>query len=717
MRTVIPTLLSISGLHLGQLLTLKNAAAIARMTRKSLLLPFRKVSDYPLVETIKKTLTENECHNTEILDVENESYFIKEIRKLAELSFKKYGETMILTPLQEGDIEVNLIFGRQFESDLRYSLETAQKLNIVNKKKQTPFEIEDGLYVTQEFIDIALPCIFDEIDTFVLGGNIIGAWPTKALKLINSKGKLQDHYNIFIHPILILDREKIGIWRKGIDTTDLLNAATLDKTNWPLFFNVLTLYYTTKAKGKEIKITDSDIKEVMKICNKIINISHWINNTFPYHFTTPFTEGSRKLNLNNMVFYDFNKVKAIVLATSRAIDLFKKTNLHNLYEIISEFGLVCAVLDYTIFPRKTKLYDTGSEMVCPSAASTIFTDRDMILIPGIENNANLFIKPIQEKKVDLKIFTKEDFGYGLNMKFVSMLLDSNLDNLTKEQLYKKLSRLAPEFSRAYLIEGLFEGYLFEKILQEEIKSIDKTKVLPTDLIKKAIGLQRTIDYLRWYSIIAHSKNLFDENEVLSFYKLFLEQRRQLANKMFKAEFFEILCKRTMVLECLHEATRDFETSEIKNYLLLLSKIIDTELTKKEFIAFIKVINFYFRLDDLDDTTAKIFAIKFSENVERSIQMFHKLKYSKPPKTQFLEKEGLKALLQRLRLENLFAKNDQIYTTLSDEIIDCLYDIDPIYTRAALKKVLPETTENNLLFFYWNNLTHISDLYKKGLPCR
>ncbi|MEM4358925.1 MAG: hypothetical protein QXT45_00130 [Candidatus Bilamarchaeaceae archaeon] len=691
------------------------------MTKKSLLVPYKKASDYPLVETIKKTLTENECRYVEILDVENERHFAKEIKRLVILSFKKHGKIMNLTPPQQDSIRINLIFRKQFESDLEYSMGAVQKLNIVSEKKQTIFEIEKGQYITREFINAALPRVFTGIDTFVLGGNVIGAWPTKAIKLTNSEGKPLNHYNIFIHPILILDKEKTGIWRKAIDINDLLNKVALDETNRPLFFNVLALYYTTKTKDKKIKVTDDDLKEVMKICNKITNISSWINKTFPYYFITPFTEGSRKLDLNNIALYDFNRVKEIVLATSRTIDAFKKnmSTLYKLSESITEFASVCALLDYMVLPWKTKLYITGSELIYPSARKTIATDVDMILIPGIKNDTNLFIKPTGEKKIDLKIFTKEDFTYGFNMKFVSMLLDSNLEDLVKEHLRKKIGALAPELSRAYLIEGLFEAYLFEKILQEEIKCVAEEMVLPTDLVKKSLGLQRTIDYLRWHLITAHGKDLFNENEIFSLYKFFLEQRRRLTKKMRKAEFFEILGKRSTVLERLHELSKNFNTAEIRSYLLLLSKTMgsDSNPSEKDFAVFCKTINSDLQLSELDEMSTKILGIKFSEDIAQSIRMFLELKCSKHPKTQFLEKEAIKALLQRLRLHSLFAKNDEIYETLPAEVVEYLYDIDPVYAAAALKKILSESIKDNLLVFYWNNLTHISDLYKKGLPCK
>ncbi|MEM2909144.1 MAG: hypothetical protein QW171_03205 [Candidatus Bilamarchaeaceae archaeon] len=491
MKIAIPTLLDVSGLHVGQVLSLKNAAGIARMTKKSLLIPYKKASDYPLVETIKKTLTENECRYVEILDVENERHFAKEIKRLVILSFKKHGKIMNLTPPQQDSIRINLIFGKQFESDLEYSMGAVQKLNIVSEKKQTIFEIEKGQYITQEFINAALPCVFTGIDTFVLGGNVIGAWPTKAIKLTNSEGKPLNHYNIF------------------------------------------------------------------------------------------------------------------------------------------------------------------------------------------------------------------------------------LEDLVKEHLRKKIGVLAPELSRAYLIEGLFEAYLFEKILWEEIKCVAEEMVLPTDLVKKSLGLQRTIDYLRWHLITAHGKDLFNENEIFSLYKFFLEQRRRLTKKMRKAEFFEILGKRSTVLERLHELSKNFNTAEIRSYLLLLSKTMDSDSnpSEKDFAVFCKTINSDLQLSELDEMSTKILGIKFSEDIAQSIRMFLELKCSKHPKTQFLEKEAIKALLQRLRLHSLFAKNDEIYETLPAEVVEYLYDIDPVYAAAALKKILSESIKDNLLVFYWNNLTHISDLYKKGLPCK
>ncbi|MGB9719820.1 MAG: hypothetical protein ACPL06_04490, partial [Candidatus Anstonellales archaeon] len=507
--------------------------------------------------------------------------------------------------------------------------------------------------------------------------------------------------------------------RKTIDISDMLTKVAVDEACRPLFFNILVLYYTTKTKDKTIRITDSDLKEVMKICNKIINISNWINKTFPYYFTTPFTEGSRNLDLNDIVLYDFNKIETIVLATSRIIDAFKKNmaDFYRLSETMSEFASVCSLLDHSILPKKTKLYTTGSELIHPSTRKTATTDLDMILIPGIENDTNLFIKPIGEKKVDLRIFAKEDFAHGFNMKFISMLLDSDLEDLVKKHLRKKVSTLATELPKAYLIEGLFETYLFEKIHREEIESIAEETILPTDLIKKSIGLQRTIDYLRWYLITAHGKDLFEDENILSLYRYFLEQRRELANKMHKAEFFGILGKKSVVLERLHDLSKNFNTTETRSYLSLLSKTINGNLSEKDFEVFSKSINSDFQLDGLDEMSSKIFGIKFSENTAQSIQMFLELKHSKLPKTQFLEKEIVKALLQRLRLQSLFEKNDRAYETLQDEVVEYLYDTDPIYAAAALKKILPESMEDNLLFFYWNNLTHVSDLYKRGLPCK
>ncbi len=703
-----PILNDVRGLHVGQAVSIKNAVSYARMTRRPVLLPHQSMKGHPLVESISAMLTDNERRFVDFIDVSSDVGVKKAMLHLARKLSEKHGQVL---SMPGSNAFPTIIYGQQFNADVATAVRTPQNLNIFSQKKQTVIKFGDNTYVTQEFANATLPMIFDSVDTFVFGGNAIGAWATKAMKLLAHQGMNGRAFNVFVHPVIMLDGEKAGIWRSTLEAEEILKKARVKNLDQKLFFSLLSLYYTTKSDRKELAMNNNGIREIAKLQNKIAYMRSWINENIPLHFTTAFFEGSANLSLANVPLYNFNKASEVVHNMSKAIHLLGKdgTPTEKMAPEMSAFSALCSLLDYDVPAADSRIYETGSELRLKSK-NTSATDLDLILIPGKDGRHPEYAEQ-EGIRVDLKVFSQENLSRGFNHKFTTMILDSDMSKWIKDSIRRKIALLSPYLPVAYLVEGLFEGYLFELIYKEALQN--GVNILPTDFIKKSAGLQRSIDSFRWYLSASKGIELL-ETPMVKEYNHLLERKRSLAKVMTRSQFLGVRSGRCNIMPGLRDFDRVHGDANSGAYLAILDDV-QNGVYHGDFPAFSRAVFGAFDVSKLDYFNSLVNRIKFSESREEALSAYQELRGNHSCDTRFMSKEALKALLQHIRLQRLILSDNVAEPALDEVVIEDLRSIDQVYVGAAWERRLPQDIDSELLFFYWNNLSHVSDLYLSGLP--
>jgi len=704
----IPILNDLRGFHIGQFITVKNAALYARMTKRKLIVPYVQSTDYPLLEEIEATLTNDEKGIIELINIKTDNEMNSEMKKLALHLIGKIGNPIILpTPLNWNS---RIVYGKQFEKSLIESIKNPQRLTIVKDVDQSGILLTGYGYITQEFANVSLPLIFGNVDTMVCGANVMGAWPTKALKLKHLQTG-ESEYLFFIHPVILMNGERLGIWKKTIEIGDIPLLEGVNSSDKPFFYTLTALFYTTKTKRTEITLTPEDVVAIRKIYNKTNNIIKWIEKNFDFYFNVTFFDGAKNLDLKEIDIFDFNHITKSVIETSKLIEKYKKGQISKniLSAALGEFCVICSLLGLRVGPARMHTYQTGSEVLCRSKNNTNSSDVDMILIPGKNNDCITSIEYNKSLKLDLRVFNEDDLGFGFNYKFTTMILDSTIDEMEKDYIIRRLKKLTGALSTVYLLDGLYEIYLFEKIYEMEVSKLINRN-LPTDLIKKGLGMQRTIDYLRWYWRINTGKSIFNDG-LRDYYNFFLEARRKNEGHLYLEQLREL---RKMGLKFINflEDFVDKKDDNVCQYIFCL-KIIRDGIAKEPYGKFRYLLLNLFETESLDDITRLNLEIKLAPDIKTAINLFGDIEKHPFSSTPFLRNETLKSILQRLRIHLLDENIDGgIKMLIAPDDINKFYMINPVYTAAAVEHKLPHGIKEETKRFYWNNLTHVSDLYTR-----